>query len=167
MNDAGQFVGSVSGGCIEAELVGRYCAGELGEPFPTLVDFGIDRMEAGRLGLPCGGRLELVIEDLFSVEPVDRLIARLNEGSLVARRLCLNTGEQSLHAGEGQLEFSVSDEAIVKVFGPGWQLLLVGDGQLARYLATMARMLDYRVPSASPAPSSPTHFRFPMSDTSD
>ncbi len=150
MNDAGQFVGSVSGGCIEAELVGRYCAGELGEPFPTLLDFGIDRLEAGRLGLPCGGRLELVIEDLVSVEPVDRLIARLDEGGLVARRLCLNTGEQSLHAGEGQPEFSVSDEAIVKVFGPGWQLLLVGDGQLARYLATMARMLDYRVTICEP-----------------
>ncbi len=150
MNDEAQFVGSVSGGCIETELVGRYCAGELGEPFPTQVDFGVDRLEAGRLGLPCGGRLELAIEGLESAEPIDLLLARMDEGRLVARRLCLNTGEVSLHAGDGHPELSVSDESVTKVFGPAWQLLLVGDGQLARYLASMARMLDYGVTICEP-----------------
>ncbi len=150
MNDEAQFVGSVSGGCIEAELVGRYCAGELGEPFPTRVDFGVDRQEAGRLGLPCGGRLELVIEDLVSAEPVDLLLGRIDEGRLVARRLCLNTGETSLHAGDGYPELVVSDGSVTKVFGPRWHLLLVGDGQLARYLASMARMLDYGVTICEP-----------------
>ena len=150
MSDEGQFVGSVSGGCVESELVQRYGAGELGEPFPTRMDFGVDRLEAGRLGLPCGGRLELVIEQLVSAEPVELLLTRMDQGTLVARRVCLNTGEVSLHAGEGQPQFSVSDDTVVKVFGPGWHLLLVGDGQLARYLATMARMLDYHVTICDP-----------------
>ncbi len=150
MNDAGQFVGSVSGGCIETKLVGRYCAGELGKPFPTGVHFGVDRLEAGPLGLPCGGRLELVIEQLVSAEPIDLLLARMGEGRLVARRVCLKTGEVSLHASDGYQELSVSDEALIKVFGPSWHILLVGDGQLARYLATMARMLDYRVTICDP-----------------
>lgn len=150
MNDAAQFVGSISGGCVETELVGRYCAGELGEPFPTRVDFGVDRLEAGRLGLPCGGRLELVVERLVSVEPVDLLLSRMGTGELVARRLCLNTGEVSLHPEDGGRELSVSTEAVTKVFGPRWQILLVGDGQLARYLATMARMLDYGVTICEP-----------------
>ena len=150
MCDARRCVGSVSGGCVESELVERYCAGELGEPYPTRVDFGVDRLEAGRLGLPCGGRLELVIEQLASAEPVELLLARMDQGTLIARRLCLNTGEVSLHAGEGLPAFSVSDDAVTKVFGPGWHLLLVGDGQLARYLAIMARMLDYRVTICDP-----------------
>jgi xanthine dehydrogenase accessory factor len=152
MNDAGQLVGSVSGGCIEAELVGRFRAGELGEPFPTRVDFGIDREEAGRLGLPCGGRLELVVEELAAAGPLESLLARLDAGTLTARRVCLNTGEVSLHGADGLPELSVTDDAITKVFGPGWQLLLVGDGQLARYLASMARMLDYRVTICDPRP---------------
>lgn len=150
VNDTGHFIGSVSGGCIEAELVGRYCAGELGGPFPTRVGFGIDRQEAGRLGLPCGGRLELVIEQPVSAEPIDLLLARMGDGKLVARRVRLSTGEVSLYAGDGHPELSVSDDALTKVFGPSWQMLLVGDGQLARYLATMARMLDYRVTICDP-----------------
>ena len=150
MNDDAQFVGSVSGGCIETELVSRYCSGELGQPFPTRIDFGVDRNEANRLGLPCGGRLELMVERLESAEQIERLLEQVEEGKLVARRVCLNTGEVSLHAGDASHELSVSDAAVIKVFGPKWQILLVGDGQLARYLATMARMLEYRVTVCDP-----------------
>ena len=150
MSAAGALVGSVSGGCVEEELRTRFLAGELAEPFPTLVDFGVDREEAGRLGLPCGGRLELLIEDLPAPEPVEALCRRLRAGGLVARRVCLNTGEVSLHPGEGRPELAVSEDAVVKVFGPAWHLLLVGDGQLARLLATMARLLDYGVTICDP-----------------
>ena len=150
MNGSGQFVGSVSGGCVEQELIARYRARELGEPFPTQVDFGVDRIEAGRLGLPCGGRLELLIEELCSPEPLDALLARLRDGVLIARWVCLATGEVSLHPGDGHLELNVTDDAVVKGFGPVWRLLLVGDGQLARLLATMARLLDYQVTICDP-----------------
>jgi len=150
MSDSGALVGSVSGGCVEEELLARFRSGELAEPFPTLVDFGVDRAEAGRLGLPCGGRLELLVEELPGPEPVEALLRRLEGGELVARRVCLTTGEVSLHPGEGRPELSVSEAAVVKVFGPAWHLLLVGDGQLARILATMARLLDYRVTICDP-----------------
>ncbi len=150
MSNAGALVGSVSGGCVEAELLARFGAGELAEPFPTLVDFGVDRAEAGRLGLPCGGRLELLVEELPAAEPVAALLARLETGELVARRVCLNTGEVSLHPGDGRPELAVAEDAVVKVLGPAWHLLLVGDGQLARLLATMARLLDYGVTICDP-----------------
>lgn len=147
---AGGMVGSVSGGCVEQELSARYRAGELGVPFPTQVDFGVDRQEAGRLGLPCGGRLELLIEELDAAEPMDALLSRIRKGALVARRVCLNTGEISLHPGEGRPELTADENAVVKVFGPAWRLLLIGDGQLARLLATMARLLDYQVTICDP-----------------
>ncbi len=150
MSAGGALVGSVSGGCVEEELLARFQAGELAEPFPTLIDFGVDREEAGRLGLPCGGRLELLIEALPAPEPMEALLQRLRAGGLVARRVCLNTGEVSLHPGEGRPELGVSADAVVKVFGPAWHLLLVGDGQLARLLATMARLLDYGVTICDP-----------------
>ena len=150
MSAGGGLVGSVSGGCVEEELLARFQAGELAEPFPTLVDFGVDREEAGRLGLPCGGRLELLVEVLPAAGPAEVLLQRLRAGGLVARRVCLNTGEVSLHPGEGGPELAVSADAVVKVFGPAWHLLLVGDGQLARLLATMARLLDYGVTICDP-----------------
>jgi xanthine dehydrogenase accessory factor len=146
----GAVAGSVSGGCVEQELADRYRKRELGTPFPTLVDFGVDNREANRLGLPCGGRLELLVEELDAPEPVAVLLSRLERGALVARRVCLRTGEVSLHEGGDRSELEVTDDAVTKVFGPGWHLLLIGDGQLARLLARMARMLDYRVTICDP-----------------
>ncbi len=145
MNDTGQFVGSVSGGCVEDSLLTRYRDGELAGPAPTMVDFGVDRQEASRMGLPCGGRLEVLIEQLSGPESVTPLLARLHDGALVRRRVSLSTGEVDLQQGDGGAEFQLSETALVKTFGPGWQLLLIGDGQLARHLASMALHLDYRV----------------------
>ena len=150
MNKNGQFVGSVSGGCVEQALINSYTRDEISETFPTMIDYGVDRQQAARLGLPCGGRLELLIEHLVSVEQLDLLLARLREGKLVARHVSLETGEVNLSSGDQCVEFSVSDEAVIKVFGPTWHLLLIGDGQLARYLATIARLLDYRVTICDP-----------------
>jgi len=146
----GAMVGSVSGGCVEETLAERYRSGELGTSVPTLVDFGVDSREAHRLGLPCGGRLELLVEALAAPEPIAALLSRLAGGTLVARQVCLNTGEVSLHAGAGHRDLEVTDRFVTKVFGPGWHLLLIGDGQLARLLAQMACLLDYRVTICDP-----------------
>jgi xanthine dehydrogenase accessory factor len=157
----GAFVGSVSGGCVEEDLVMRYRAGQLGDEYPTLIDYGVDRTQATRLGLPCGGRLELLVEQLDSAAPLRQLRDSIRSGQLVARRVCLNTGEASLHAVSDAADaFVYQADTLSKVFGPRWQLLLIGDGQLARYVTQLALMLDYRViicdprdaPAAEPLP---------------
>ena len=58
----GRQTGSVSGGCVEEDLVARVRAGELDAGCPRLVTYGITRDEALRFGLPCGGRLDLLAE---------------------------------------------------------------------------------------------------------
>ena len=150
MNPAGRFVGSVSGGCVEDTLVARYRDGELAGPAPTLIDFGVQRQEAARMGLPCGGRLELLVEHLRDPAALSPLLERLQQGALVTRQVDLNSGVATLQAGEGGPEFAVSDAAVVKTFGPAWQLLLIGDGRLAHHLASMACQLDYRVTICDP-----------------
>ncbi len=125
-----------------------------------MVDFGVDRQQASRMGLPCGGRLEVLIEQLSGTESLAPLLARLRDGELVTRRVSLATGEVDLQQGDGGTEFQLSESAVSKTFGPAWQLLLIGDGQLARHLASMARHLDYRVIICDPrdafAPLGPT-----------
>lgn len=158
MNGSGQFVGSVSGGCVEESLVAGYRDGELAgsephAPAPTMVDFGVDRQEAARMGLPCGGRLELLVEELDDLAWIEDLLQRLSNGQLVARRVDLISGEFSLQQGDGSSEFQLSETAVVKTFGPAWQLLLIGDGQIARHLAGMALHLDYRVTICDPRDS--------------
>jgi len=144
MNDAGRFVGSVSGGCVEDALAARYRDGELAGPAPTLIDFGVDGQEAARMGLPCGGRLEVLVEEV-EAPPLRDLLQRLGQGELVARRLDLASGAVGLSPAAHIAEFRVDEQQIVKVFGPAWRLLLIGDGQLARHLASMAQRLDYQV----------------------
>ncbi len=146
----GAFCGSVSGGCVEEDLVTRYREGQLGDSFPTRIDYGINREEATRLGLPCGGRLELLLEQLDSAAPLQRLLAQITAGELVRRRVCLATGEVSLHAARPADAFHYSDEYLEKVFGPQWRLLLIGGGQLGRYVAQIALLLDYQVVICDP-----------------
>lgn len=171
MNGRGQFVGSVSGGCVEDTLVARYRDGEIAGPAPTQIDFGVERQEATRMGLPCGGRLALLVEHLTGPDAVRPLLERLRNGELVARRVDLASGAVSLRPGDGGVEFQLSETALIKTFGPAWQLLLIGDGQLARHLAGMARQLDYgvticdpREAFAHPSPLTDVHYTRRMPD---
>ena len=150
MNDCGDFCGSLSGGCVEETLVARYADGEIAGPQPTTIDFGVNSQEASRMGLPCGGRLEVLVEELADEEQIAELLERLERGELIARSIDPLTGEVSLQAGENGPELEVCDDRITKTFGPAWRLLLIGDGQLARHLASMATQLDYRVTICDP-----------------
>jgi xanthine dehydrogenase accessory factor len=150
MNGEGQFVGSVSGGCVEEDLVRRFRDGEIAGPEPTMLDFGVDRQEAARMGLPCGGRLEVLVETLGSSDSLKALLKSLHQGELITRQVDLANGEVSLLPGKAGTEFRVTETKVIKTFGPSWQLLLIGDGQLARHLASMALQLDYRVTICDP-----------------
>jgi len=68
----------------------------------------------------------------------------------VARRICLNTGEVSLHASSRYSDFNYNDDELVKVFGPQWHMLLIGAGHLSHYVANIALMLDYKVTVCDP-----------------
>ena len=150
MNHLGQYLGSVSGGCIEESLLSQYRKGELEGPNPTLLSFGVDRQEASRLGLPCGGRLEILIEYLSETRLLQDLLAQLNTGKLISRCVNINNGEVTLVDSEATPEFQCTATQLTKTFGPAWQLLLIGNGQLAQHLASMALHLDYRVTICDP-----------------
>jgi len=150
MNDRGHYCGSLSGGCVEESLVARYADGDIAGPQPARIDFGIDRQEASRMGLPCGGRLEVLVEELDDAQQITELLKRLASGELVARTIDTVTGRTRLEAGHDGPELAIGDDRVTKTFGPAWQLLLIGDGQLARHLASMASQLDYRVTICDP-----------------
>jgi len=145
MREDGRHAGSVSGGCVEEDLVQRYSEQQLAGSFPTIVDYGINRQEATRFGLPCGGRLELLVEQLDNSSQLQALLDKLAQNELVSRRVCLHTGEVSLHRATAAEEFSYTPDHVTKVFGPRWQMLLIGAGHLSHYVAQMALLLDYHV----------------------
>ena len=157
INGDGHVAGSVSGGCIEEHLVDRVRAGEFGavpgQGVPRVVKYGVLGDAAARFGLPCGGTLELVIEPVTAESGVAELLARLDQGRRVRRTLRLADGRvalETLHAAHDADVVQLQDDVLVTTHGPHWRLLVIGAGQMTRYLAEMAGALDYQVTVCDP-----------------
>jgi xanthine dehydrogenase accessory factor len=149
MRDDGLVVGSVSGGCVEDDLIDRVRQGER-VATPSLVTYGVTKEEAARFGLPCGGNLRLVQEPLGEVRWIDELLLRTGRHELVARRLDLASGAVTLESATRGEVFSFDGRTLRALFGPRWRLLVIGAGQLSRAVAQMALMLDFEVICCDP-----------------
>ena len=143
--DDGQVVGSVSGGCIEDDLIERVRQHGIGRNTPQIVSYGISADEAHRFGLPCGGTIELAIESLSPESRVAELLQRLDQHELVARRLDLQTGCVTLNPAQAGATMQISANGLTTVHGPRWRLFIIGAGQLSRFLAQIATAMDYHV----------------------
>lgn len=148
----GRFTGSVSGGCVEDELVQRVLKGEFDTGGPWRLVFGVTREVTASVGLPCGGRLEVLLERIESPAQPASILRMLEARQPIARRVCLNTGETSLHPATADSELSIDENTLVKVFAPRWRLLIVGAGELSRRVAQLALTLDYAVTLCDPRP---------------
>lgn len=152
----GRVVGSVSGGCIEDDLLHRYTSAHGGpgmpEGLPQVVRYGVSADDAHRFGLPCGGTLELVLEFAPSLPQLEQLLAGLDSGNLVRRDLDLRSGQASLTATRTPELFSFDGQRLCNTLGPGYRLLLIGAGALAEYLATMALFNGFSVSLCDPRP---------------
>ncbi|HEV2609073.1 MAG TPA: XdhC family protein [Noviherbaspirillum sp.] len=150
IRDDGLVVGSVSGGCIEDDLIDRVRRDGITRTHPELVTYGISADEAHRFGLPCGGTLQLAIEPVSARSAIDALLERLARHQLVARRVDLATGDTRLDPAAPGMTMQVSDSTLTTIHGPRWRLLIIGAGQLSRFLAQIAVGMDYQVTVCDP-----------------
>ncbi|MFN2643488.1 MAG: XdhC family protein [Burkholderiales bacterium] len=145
IRDDGQITGSVSGGCVEDDLVEKVKEKFARASKPELLTYGVTNEEATRWGLPCGGTLQLVVEPLSDKSGIAELLRKIGEQQLVRRKLEMASGRATLEPGRWQDVLEFDGRLLSAVHGPRWRLVLIGAGQLTRYLAEMARMLDYHV----------------------
>src|SRR5690349_11806537 len=150
IRDDGQIVGSVSGGCVEDDLVDKVKAKLASATKPELVTYGVTNEEATRWGLPCGGTLQLVLEPLENHSAIPELLDKISDQQLVKRRVEMASGRATLEPGRWQDVLEFDGRVLSTVHGPRWRLVLIGAGQLTRYLAEMAKMLDYQVVVVDP-----------------
>ena len=150
IRDDGLIAGSVSGGCVEDDLVEKIKNQTVGARLPQLVTYGVTNEEATRWGLPCGGTLQIVVEPLNEASGIAELLERISKQQLVRRRLDMASGRVTLEPGGRQDALEFDGKELAAVHGPRWRLLVIGAGQLTRYLAEMARMLDYQVMVVEP-----------------
>jgi xanthine dehydrogenase accessory factor len=89
LREDGQVAGSVSGGCIEDDLVDKMRGGAMRSALPFLLTYGVTQDEARRYGLPCGGTMELMVEpspDLPSLENAEVMALRWPPCATYGRR---------------------------------------------------------------------------------
>jgi len=149
MRDDGLVVGSVSGGCVEDDLIDRIRKGERVAK-PSLIHYGVSKEEAARFGLPCGGNLRLVQEPLQDTAWIDEVLARTERHELVARVVDLGSGSVRVEPARRGEAFAFDGTTLRALFGPRWRMLVIGAGQLSRSLAQMALGLDFEVTVCDP-----------------
>lgn len=145
VRDDGRIAGSVSGGCIEDDLIDKMRRGALWAAHPYALTYGATRDEALNFGLPCGGILELLIEPAPDMAALQQLDTRLRRGELVSRTVTLKDGAATLAHAERGGRFRWDGASLTTLHGPQWRLLLVGAGDIARYVAPMAVALEFDV----------------------
>ncbi len=157
----GAVVGSVSGGCIEDDLIHRHTQAHaahaspdaqpsLPSGAPSFVKYGVTADEAHRFGLPCGGTLELLLEYDPPLDSLQSLVQALEAGRLMQRSVQLADGRVDLHAASKPQALQVTATELTNVFGPEYRMLLIGAGQLTEYLATMALFNGFAVTVCDP-----------------
>ena len=169
VRDDGMVSGSVSGGCIEDDLIARtkadfktahkvnidkniavastlYADTAIKNIVkPSMVAYGVTKDEAARFGLPCGGTLRLVQEPVHDVMWIEHVLQRTSAHQLVARTLNLSTGSVALADATRDQAMAFDGITLTTLFGPKWRLLLIGAGQLSQAVASMAILLDFEV----------------------
>ena len=139
----GALIGSVSGGCVEQDLIERV---RLSLPaLPQRLPYGGTVADNQRWGLPCGGQLEIVLEPAPSQPLLDAILSALSAQQAIARRLDLASGVSTLLTPSATTHTHCDAQSLTTCHGPQLRLLIIGAVQTARYLAEMALALDYRV----------------------
>ncbi|MDR6848672.1 xanthine dehydrogenase accessory factor [Sphingomonas sp. BE270] len=152
----GRFEGSVSGGCVESDILATAAEVIAGAPF-QLKNYGVADAAAWEVGLPCGGEISVLVQPVsaegFDPELFDRIAEAQASGEALAVSTDLASGQSSLRPLEGA--------AFVNRYDPPRRLFIVGAVQIAQALAGLARQLGIQVTIIDPRARFLTEERFP------
>jgi xanthine dehydrogenase accessory factor len=156
LHQDGRFEGSVSGGCVENDILTTAAEVIAGAPF-QVKQYGVADAAAWEVGLPCGGEISVMVQpvsaDGFDPELFDRIAEARGAGEALTVTTDLDTGQSSLRPLEGA--------AFVNRYDPPRRLLIVGAVQIAQALAGLARELGIATTVIDPRARFLTEERFP------
>ncbi|MBU3606781.1 XdhC family protein [Polynucleobacter sp. MWH-Creno-3A4] len=145
IREDGQVAGSVSGGCVEDDLIRRVQSEILNRDVPQMVVYGVSQQEAARFGLPCGGTLRLLVEPKPELAVLEKLLEQISAHQITRRTVNLSTGKSTLESGSRHDEFICTENEITTSYGPRWRMVIIGAGQLSQYTADFALASDFDV----------------------
>jgi xanthine dehydrogenase accessory factor len=158
VTSTGRLFGSVSGGCVEADVAERAKAIIAGEP-AEVVSYGIADDEAWTVGLPCGGEIDVFVERFAGPPELEHGTSYVVvAGSGLGERWHDDTRNRTELREEG--DRSIFVEAIA----PPPRLVAVGAGDIAEAMCALARPLGWHSVVVDPRAGLATRDRVPSAD---
>jgi len=157
VHEDGRFEGSVSGGCVESDILATAADVIAGAPFQVR-NYGVADAAAWEVGLPCGGEIAVMVQPVsaegFDPELFDRIAEARDQGDALTVTTDLATGHSDARPAE-------TGEVFVNRYDPPRRLLIVGAVQIAQALAGLARELGIATVVIDPRARFLTDERFP------
>ena len=171
LNDLGEIAGSVTGGCVEPDVIREAEEVLAGGP-ARLREYGIADDAAFEVGLACGGTVGILVAplDLELVQELERAVAADRPVAFAVTAAGERIGTQRLYtgplldAGESALAKVDGEIVFVHALAPRPALYIFGAIDHAAALARVGKLLGYRVTVCDPRAAFVTRERFPEAD---
>jgi len=155
-NSESKLMGSLSGGCVEEDLLEKLVSGKLATNEAQYFQYGVTNEEAEKFGLPCGGNLDIVVEphqpSKKTIQHFEQINLALQNRETIERTVNLASPSMSLkeNVPYKNLTWDKSDQKLVHIYGPRQHLFIIGAGMVSKYLAEFALALEYHVTVCDP-----------------
>jgi xanthine dehydrogenase accessory factor len=157
VHEDGRFEGSVSGGCVEGDILDTAAQVIAGAPF-AVKHYGVADASAWEVGLPCGGEISVMVQPVsaegFGPELFERITETRSDGQTLTVTTDLETGHSDLRPAE-------TGEIFANRYDPPRRLIVVGAVQIAQSLVGLARTLGIETVVIDPRARFLTAERFP------
>ncbi len=135
IRDDGLFEGSVSGGCVEGDVITE-AIDLIARGQSRLLEYGVADETAWRVGLACGGRIRVLVQPVDAAHFPPELITRLLAARTRGEAVLLSTDTATGHTVEGAYE-----DWFTQNYAPPLRLAIIGAVHIAQALAPIAAML--------------------------
>jgi xanthine dehydrogenase accessory factor len=143
IRDDGLFEGSVSGGCVEGEVIVAAQGLTNAAGGAVRLDFGVADEAAWQAGLACGGEISVLVQSIDESHFPVALLDRIADERAAGRSLRVATDLVAGHSVEAGL-LPAGDDAFENVYQPPLRMMIVGAVHIAQSLAPMAALAGYR-----------------------
>jgi xanthine dehydrogenase accessory factor len=166
----------VSGGCVEVDVLVE-AAAVMASGQPKLLEFGVSEETAWRAGLPCGGKIKVLVEPLTraDIAMIDAIIEarRTRETVVVTTRIA--DGKRQLYKSDDDVPPEVANhlasgliglidrpdgEVFVQPLVPPLRIIVAGATHIGQVFAELARQVGYSVTVVDPRSAFATKERF-------
>jgi len=157
VHEDGRFEGSVSGGCVESEIL-QAATDTIADGTARRRDFGVSDEAAWAVGLPCGGEISVLVQPVGAEGFQADLFDQIADARAAGTALTLTT---DLESGQTRLGTAVGDAVFANTYAPPRRLLIIGAVQIAQALCGITRLIDTRPVLIDPRGRFLTEERFP------